>query len=253
MNRDQIIETMAMSFAVGRGRTAAGPREIKDAERALTAVLPMIRAGVLESRAEIANRRMCVNCGKYAPKDHDRTQPLPECVDKEGCSACTFDMTAQEAWQHWRQIAHDQRAEMARLTKERDEARAEIADSKLENGYVIGWNAGWDEAFQRLKFPTMLRKMWSGGEVQRWFDERRAEQIGPFPGPLSERMFAAEARVAELERVAVDVMASLAAAISLLERGGKKAAASDKMFEQMLVDYNASLDRARAALRREET
>ena len=64
---------------------------------------------------------------------------------------------------------------------------------------------------------------------------------------------ALEARVAELEGVAVDVMASLAAAISLLERGGRKAAASDKMFAQMLVDYNASLDRARAALGRNAT
>lgn len=46
----------------------------------------------------------------------------------------------------------------------------------------------------------------------------------------------------------IDVSASLAAAISLLERGGKKAAPSDKMFAQMLADYNASLDRARATL-----
>jgi Lar family restriction alleviation protein len=45
--------------------------------------------------------------------------------------------------------------------------------------------------------------------------------------------------------------ASLAAAISLLKRGGKaakKAAPSDKMFDQMVRDYEASLDRARAAL-----
>ncbi len=42
--------------------------------------------------------------------------------------------------------------------------------------------------------------------------------------------------------------AALAAAISLLERGGKKAAPSDKMFAQMLVDYNKALDAARAAL-----
>jgi hypothetical protein len=26
-------------------------------------------------------------------------------------------------------------------------------------------------AFPVPRFPTMLRKMWSGGEVQRWFDE----------------------------------------------------------------------------------
>lgn len=55
-----------------------------------------------------------------------------------------------------------------------------------------------------------------------------------------------------LRKAATAVAASLAAAISLLERGGKaakKAAPSDKMFDQMLVDYRRSLDRARTALR----
>lgn len=44
------------------------------------------------------------------------------------------------------------------------------------------------------------------------------------------------------------VMASLAAAISLLERSPKKAAASNKMFDQMLDDYRKALDAARAEL-----
>lgn len=50
--------------------------------------------------------------------------------------------------------------------------------------------------------------------------------------------------------------ASLAAAISLLERGGKaakKGAPSDKMFDQMLADYRKSLEAARAALSRTYT
>ena len=57
--------------------------------------------------------------------------------------------------------------------------------------------------------------------------------------------------IAKLKHVAVDLAASLAAAISLLERGGKaakKAAPSDRMFDQMKADYHASLTRARAAL-----
>ena len=64
-----------------------------------------------------------------------------------------------------------------------------------------------------------------------------------------------KAQAAEIERLrgdlkmaveaGVDVAASLIAAISLLQRGGKKAAPSDKMFNQMLADYNASLDRFR--------
>jgi len=41
-------------------------------------------------------------------------------------------------------------------------------------------------------------------------------------------------------------MASLAAAISLLERSPKTVAASDKMFDMMLDDYRGSLERARA-------
>lgn len=44
------------------------------------------------------------------------------------------------------------------------------------------------------------------------------------------------------------VVSSLAAAISLLERSPKKAAPSNKMFDQMLVDYRAALDAARAEL-----
>lgn len=50
--------------------------------------------------------------------------------------------------------------------------------------------------------------------------------------------------------VMLDLMAALAAAISLLERypKAKKAAPSDKMFGQMLIDYRASLNRARKYL-----
>jgi hypothetical protein len=48
----------------------------------------------------------------------------------------------------------------------------------------------------------------------------------------------------------IAVTAALAAAISLLERTpkAKKAAASDKMFDQMLKDYRKALDTGRAAL-----
>lgn len=42
--------------------------------------------------------------------------------------------------------------------------------------------------------------------------------------------------------------ASLVAAVSLLEHGGRKAAPSDKMFEQMLVDYKAAIEHARQVL-----
>lgn len=42
---------------------------------------------------------------------------------------------------------------------------------------------------------------------------------------------------------------SLCSAVDLLERGGKKAAASNKMFAQMLVDCKNSFERGLAALK----
>jgi hypothetical protein len=59
--------------------------------------------------------------------------------------------------------------------------------------------------------------------------------------------------VERLREALVTSAASLAAAISLLERGGKKAAPSDTMFAMMLADYQKALDNARAALTQEKT
>lgn len=59
-------------------------------------------------------------------------------------------------------------------------------------------------------------------------------------------------RIKELEEALIKTGASLAAAISLLEHGGRKAAASDKMFEIMLEDYRAALSEARALLKEPE-
>jgi hypothetical protein len=59
-------------------------------------------------------------------------------------------------------------------------------------------------------------------------------------------------RIKQLERALIKTGASLAAAISLLENGGRKAAASDKMFEIMLEDYRAALSEARALLKEDE-
>jgi hypothetical protein len=61
-------------------------------------------------------------------------------------------------------------------------------------------------------------------------------------------------RATVLEDALRGTAASLIAAISLLERtpAAKKAAPSDTMFAQMLADYNAALNEARAALAAEE-
>lgn len=64
-----------------------------------------------------------------------------------------------------------------------------------------------------------------------------------------------EAENQRLREALLSTAASLAAAVGLLERGGKavkKEAPSDKMFDQMLADYRKSLGDARAALRSTE-
>lgn len=75
--------------------------------------------------------------------------------------------------------------------------------------------------------------------------------VSTSPAPIDPAAHAA--LVAErdaLRAAAIDAGSSLAAAISLLERTpkAKKAAPSDTMFAQMLVDYRAALDRTRTAL-----
>jgi len=61
-----------------------------------------------------------------------------------------------------------------------------------------------------------------------------------------------KAENARLREAALDALAGLVAAHSLLERGGKKAAPSNKMFEQMLCDYGAAITRTRVALGEKE-
>ncbi len=57
---------------------------------------------------------------------------------------------------------------------------------------------------------------------------------------------------AELLEALKNTTVNLIAAVSLLKSGGKKAAASDKMFTQMLADYTNSFERGRAAIARAE-
>jgi len=56
------------------------------------------------------------------------------------------------------------------------------------------------------------------------------------------------ARVVGLERMLTRTGASLAGAISLLKAGGKAAAPSNKMFDQMIKDYERVVQAARDKL-----
>ena len=52
----------------------------------------------------------------------------------------------------------------------------------------------------------------------------------------------------EMREPLIDVLVHLVGAHSLLSRSPKKAAPSDKMFDQMLADYGRSIERGRAAI-----
>jgi len=85
------------------------------------------------------------------------------------------------------------------------------------------------------------REDWNGG----YWDLAQDNQ-----GPEGEYLLSTPARehAQELVEALASVTASLVAATSLLNAGGKSAAASDKMFSVMLDDYGKSVDEARALL-----
>jgi hypothetical protein len=62
-----------------------------------------------------------------------------------------------------------------------------------------------------------------------------------------------EPQAPDYKEIALDLLAHLTAATSLLERGGKKAAPSNAMFNIMLNDYKTSCERGREALREPDT
>ena len=102
-----------------------------------------------------------------------------------------------------------------------------------------------EKSADRIEALSAERDRWKGACRSA---SRDLNIVVPDNDRLKSERDAAEAKLARAVEAGVDVAASLNAATSLLERGGKRAAASDKMFDQMLMDYNASLDRFRATL-----
>lgn len=148
--------------------------------------------------------RMCLNCGKMVDaKEIKRGDELPECIGPEGLSACTFDLTPQEAWLHWREVAHERREETERL-----KARAEVAEAEVERlrgerdanhnlAIANGSRAKEEEARAEAAQAEVER-------VRRLY--REAIQLADAHRRRAE---AAEARVAELDRDIGILIASL--------------------------------------------
>ena len=92
---------------------------------------------------------------------------------------------------------------------------------------------------QRIKAVEGRRAIITGRRLEGKIDAAEAAEFAALQGD-------AEA----LRESLLNTAASLAAAISLLERGSKKAAPSDKMFDMMLSDYRKTLASARTTLNR---
>lgn len=102
---------------------------------------------------------------------------------------CPMDI--KEALREWAQLTSKDHTDLPaaitlaveyieQLEKERDEFKAvvdgvkSIIDSDPLNMYVFSQKTLAEhnaEVIDNIKFPTMLRKMWSGGEVQAWLKE----------------------------------------------------------------------------------
>jgi hypothetical protein len=112
-----------------------------------------LSARVAALEAELAGRRMCLNCGRYAPQGHDRSQPLPECVGEGGLAGCAFDMTPDEAVNHWRRVAHERYVRVVRL----EEALRPFAEAANATAAIAPQLEGWSIGGSTITFGDLRR------------------------------------------------------------------------------------------------
>lgn len=96
--------------------------------------------------------------------------------------------------------------------------------------------------------PQPIGKILSEWEVFNSHMDTKFGNVIWWNKPKSGFIYASPPMEAGQRNILLDVTSSLAAAISLLEKSPKSGAPSNKMFDQMLVDYRASLERARIFL-----
>ena len=101
-------------------------RRAEAAETALAAMTKELET----ARLATGLVRLCVNCGKTRPADYGAATPRAGCPSPD---ACTWDMTPQEAADHWRKIAHDrytaiaaERAKTAKLVEAARDAEYDL-------------------------------------------------------------------------------------------------------------------------------
>ena len=104
--------------------------------------------------------------------------------------------------------------------------------------------ARWDHGEQEWTITNVFDKGHScddcGGECRIEWEE------GDYPEALAQQSAAVGGAISIDAHKAT--LASLVAAVSLLRRGGRKAAPSDAMFNKMLADYEKAIEASRIAL-----
>lgn len=88
------------------------PRHRDCAIAYLVAEVQSLRAERDQAKLQLGQLRLCVTCGRTRDASVPREQPDADCVHPEHGAPCLYDMTPMEAWQHWRQIAHDRGEEL---------------------------------------------------------------------------------------------------------------------------------------------
>jgi hypothetical protein len=151
-------------------------RALADLQQQLSAA----RVAAFEAKSVADFWQAVIDLGpvQTAPAGAERTHLMDACKDSAGWAPCLFDLTPPEAWQHWRNIAHDQateltaaRAEAAALKADRDEwmassagygsdmvewkiraQQAEATAARLREALEI---YGWHRPSCRLRAPGM--------------------------------------------------------------------------------------------------
>ena len=112
-----------------------------------------------------------------------------------------------------KRLANEQHAEITRLREENAGLRELVVSAREENARLRNDNFEWLQQLSATNHQL----------------EKEQKEIQ------------------KLRRTLIGVLAGFVASVDLLERGGKKAAPSGKMFAQMLDDYKNRIERGRAA------
>jgi hypothetical protein len=135
-------------------------------------------ADLIESQsAEIAKLDRLVKALYTANTDEDPTERFKEMIEYIKTLYAANESKSAELTRLRAELAAV--VKPATLQQQLREAIAKIETFQSERPYIVGFNDGFEHVQETLRFPIMLRKMWSGLEVQKWIDDQFARSTNP--------------------------------------------------------------------------